>query len=247
MSRVGVVIPCYNEGKRLNLDAFSIFLNQHKDKFDFIFVNDGSTDHTIDMLAKFKLQHDDNSILVNLVENKGKAEATRLAILQLNLKYDLIAYYDSDLATPLAELLNMKYILDQHNDLKLVLASRIKRLGSKINRKRKRHLLGRIFSTFTSIILRLPVYDSQCGAKLFKKELINVAFEEPFLTKWLFDVEILARIRNKFPKEIETLLYEYPVNEWRDVAGSKLKLKHMLQVPYDLWRIHRKYNKKTTK
>jgi len=67
-----------------------------------------------------------------------------------------------------------------------------------------------------------------------------------FLTKWLFDLELIARIRNKFPNDVASLFYEYPVNEWRDVAGSKLKLKHMLQVPLDLWRIHKKYNKKAT-
>lgn len=248
MSKICVIIPCFNESERFNEDAFTKFLTKHAANYTILFVNDGSTDSTIEQLNQFQKLFSTTCFILDLKKNVGKAEAIRQGALEAANKdnFDFFAYFDADLATPLNELDRMLELFQKHPSLVMVMCSRMKRLGSNVERKLKRHLLGRVFATFTSIILRLPVYDSQCGAKLFRKEIIEVAFSEPFLTKWLFDVEIIARIRNKFPKKIETLLYEYPVNEWRDVAGSKLKLKHMLQVPFDLWRIHQKYNKKAT-
>lgn len=247
MSKICIVIPCFNEFERFNTEAFTKFLIKYAENYSILFVNDGSTDSTLQKLNQLQKLFDTNCFILDLKKNVGKAEAIRQGILLANKKSDFnyVAYFDADLATPLEELITMFELFQKHPALVMVLCSRMKRLGAKVQRRRKRHLFGRVFATFTSIILRLPVYDSQCGAKLIKKEMISVAFGEPFLTKWLFDVEIIARIRNKFPKEIETTLYEYPVSEWRDVAGSKLKLKHMLHVPIDLWRIHWKYNKKS--
>ena len=124
----------------------------------------------------------------------------------------------------------------------MILCSRIKRLGASVERNRKRHILGRVFSTFASIILKLPVYDTQCGAKIVCTSVIDDAFEHTFITKWLFDIEIIARLRNKYPEKILHILFEHPITQWKDVSGSKLKLKHMLKVPFELIKIKRKYN-----
>jgi dolichyl-phosphate beta-glucosyltransferase len=161
----------------------------------------------------------------------------------LNKEYTYIAYFDADLATPLSEINLMKSIVDNNQELIMVLCSRIKRLGASVNRNKKRHLLGRVFSTFASSILKLPVYDTQCGAKLIKAEIVPFTFNTPFLTSWIFDVEILARIRNGRKDKVTKVLYEHPVTQWEDIGGSKLKFKHMLKVPLELFKIKQFYNK----
>ncbi|NJM15510.1 MAG: hypothetical protein HC896_09200 [Bacteroidales bacterium] len=120
------------------------------------------------------------------------------------------------------------------------MGSRIKRLGTSINRKSYRHYLGRLFATAAAKILRLGVYDTQCGAKLFHVSIIDI-FNGPFVTKWLFDVELLARINKQFPEVFSGKFIEYPLAAWEDVSGSKLKFSYYFKVPIELWRIHKKY------
>jgi len=115
-------------------------------------------------------------------------------------------------------------------------------LGAQVKRKNSRHYLGRIFATVASKILKLPVYDTQCGAKLYKKNIVLQLFEEQFITKWLFDVELLARYINLFGRgnAIEKI-YEFPVFRWEDVGASRLKIIDFIKAPLELWKINKKY------
>jgi glycosyltransferase involved in cell wall biosynthesis len=244
MSKVCVIIPCYNEEKRLNIETFSNFISKNRGYFSVLFVNDGSADLTLRVLKKIEDNNKDNCFVLNLDKNVGKAEAVRTGI---NKAYEMnsfshVAYFDADLATPLSELFLLKTIMDKNPQLLMILCSRIKRLGAKVKRNIKRHILGRVFSTSASIILKLPVYDTQCGAKLIRIDIIPYVFKEPFITSWLFDIEIIARIRNSNPLDIENILFEHPVTKWEDIGGSKLKLKDIVKVPLELLRIHKKYN-----
>ncbi|MDX2171848.1 MAG: glycosyltransferase family 2 protein [Bacteroidota bacterium] len=243
MTKTCIIIPCYNEASRLKVNLFTDFLNNNKG-YDILFVNDGSSDNTLDVIYKISNNYPDNCFVLNLEKNAGKAEAIRQGILKMasSNKYKYLAYLDADLATPFSEVLLMENIAEQNPDLWLILCSRWKRLGSNIIRKRKRHLLGRVFATFASIILKLPVYDTQCGAKLIRSDIASSIFNEPFITSWLFDIELIARIRNLNKANIEQLLFEHAVMEWQDVEGSKLKLSHMFKVPLQLLKINRKYN-----
>ena len=91
--------------------------------------------------------------------------------------------------------------------------------------------------------MNLPVYDSQCGAKVVRADLIQVLFQDPFLTKWVFDVEILARLRNHVGRaSVLDVVIEVPVNAWTEVGGSKLRLSHVAKVPVELLKIARHYN-----
>lgn len=244
MSKICVVVPCYNEYERLNVKAFSDFISENKDHCYFLFVNDGSTDDTLIVLDKLVVENPGHCLVLNLTQNSGKAEAVRQGLLKAYemKKFQYLAYFDADLATPLTEIKALDDIITLNPQLVMVLCSRIKRLGAKIERKLKRHILGRIFSTIASNILGLPVYDTQCGAKLIKANIVPQIFNEPFITSWLFDVEIIARLRNANKNSITSLLYEHPVSKWEDVGGSKLKFKHMIKVPLELLKIHHKYN-----
>jgi glycosyltransferase involved in cell wall biosynthesis len=208
---------------------------------DFLFSNDGSTDDTGKIVEAFRQKYPDRVKVFTLQQNSGKAEAVRQGMLEAakDKGYSYIGFWDADLATPLTEI---EHLLAFSSGRKVLMGSRWKRLGAVIERKGSRHLLGRVFSTFASVILKMPVYDTQCGAKLFASEIIFL-FDEKFITKWLFDIELLARYRNKFGVQAAlTDMIEVPVNQWMEKGGSKLKLTHMLGVPAELMKINSKYN-----
>jgi hypothetical protein len=146
------------------------------------------------------------------------------------------------MSTPLSELVWFSEFSGGNLKYDIIMGSRISRLGSNIDRKMMRHYLGRIFATFTSIILKLKVYDTQCGAKVFKKEIVSDLFSAPFKSKWFFDVELLARYikLHGHDKTYEQTL-EVPLRRWIEVKGSKLKATDFLKVPLELIKIKRHY------
>lgn len=236
-----IIIPCYNEANRLNKEAFLQFLGNHED-VSFLFVNDGSKDNTLEMLTAFANKHQRIHYL-DVQPNGGKAEAVRRGMLHAaeHIPSDYIGFWDADLATPLWEIDNFLTQI-QRGDFEMVTGLRLMRLGAGVKRKQLRHYLGRCFATTASIVLKLPVYDTQCGAKLYKASIVPTLFSDSFVTRWLFDVELLARFINAYgrDKAIQNV-YEYPLLEWVDVGGSQLKFKDFFKAPYELWQIKRRY------
>jgi glycosyltransferase involved in cell wall biosynthesis len=236
-----IIIPCYNEAKRLNCKAFSDFAQQNPEIL-FLFVNDGSKDETLSVLQKLA-QQQSNLQYLDLKTNGGKAEAVRQGMLYAvkNSNSDYIGFWDADLATPLWEIPNFIHIISTKG-FDIVTGLRLDRLGAHIKRKKMRHYLGRCFATTASMVLSVPVYDTQCGAKLYKASIVSSLFEQAFITKWLFDVEILARYIKQFgTAHTEKHVYEYPLWSWEDVGGSQLKAKDFLKGPHELLKIKRKY------
>ena len=106
---------------------------------------------------------------------------------------DFIGFLDADLAAPIEEIDNLLKIIKIDKTKEVVFASRIQLIGSEIKRNYFRHFFGRVFATGVSNILNLPVYDTQCGAKLFRTEHAELIFSEHFISRWFFDVELFAR------------------------------------------------------
>jgi glycosyltransferase involved in cell wall biosynthesis len=243
MRDVCLVVPCYNEERRLHGETFADFVRSRAD-VSLAFVNDGSADGTERRLMELS-REDGNRLLVrSLARNSGKAEAVRQGVLHaasLN-RFAFIGYWDADLSTPLTELDRLLAAFDRHPECSMVLGSRVKRLGSSIERNATRHYLGRVFSTMASRLLDLPVYDSQCGAKLFRAAVAAALFADPFVTRWVFDVELLVRLRNHLGREkFLTGAIEVPLTEWREVGGSKLSLVQMARMPLELLSIRSRY------
>ena len=244
--RVSLVIPCYNEALRLDVQQFREYLarNSHT---RIVFVDDGSTDGTVAVLEQLRTGYEDCAEILRCGKNKGKAQAVRLGVTYAldNFQQQIVGYWDADLATPLDAVGCFLGVLDCRAKIEMVFGSRVKLLGRHVQRRATRHYLGRVFATVVSQMLRLPIYDTQCGAKLFRvTSKTRQVFAKPFLSKWVFDVEIIARYLNLYgndPKHVEQIIYEYPLETWVDIPGSKVRPKDFLKALQDLFRIKRKY------
>lgn len=190
-----IVIPCYNEEKRFPLDHFISFVDANP-TIGFLLVNDGSTDNTVAVLRKASAGREDRVGIIDQPRNGGKGEAVRTGMLAAIRQPDCLyaGFWDADMATPLNLIGGLMGVLAAQPELAMVFGARVKLLGRRIERRAIRHYLGRTFATVVSVVLRLPVYDTQCGAKIFRvTETTADLFTEPFDSRWVFDVEIIAR------------------------------------------------------
>jgi glycosyltransferase involved in cell wall biosynthesis len=239
--RLTLVVPCYNEEKRLPVDAFRKFTLDGV-QLDYLFVNDGSTDATARILESFRAENPSRISVLTLEKNSGKAEAVRRGMsAAMERSPDIAGFWDADLATPLNELPLFVDIFNRRPEIQMVFASRVRLLGRSIKRKRSRHYIGRFGSTLISQSLGVEMYDTQCGAKLYRvDDTLRDIFSTPFVSKWIFDAEIIARFVKRRGKEAAVnAMYELPIREWRDVHGSKVKSRDFLRALTDLWKIHR--------
>jgi len=242
MPSVCIIIPCYNEANRLPVDVFLAYLHQNSN-VHFCFVNDGSTDQTHLMLEALHQQLPDRIDVHHLSRNRGKAGAVQSGMLKSAIKpFDYIGFFDADLATPLNAITDLTHVLDINPRLDLVMGSRIKHLGSNIQRDPFRHYVGRFMATIISTILKLPVYDTQCGAKVFRQGIVDSLFREPFISPWLFDVEILARlIQYRGRLNVMSHVAEQPLKQWIEQGDSRISSDYISKVWYELYRIQRTY------
>jgi glycosyltransferase involved in cell wall biosynthesis len=237
-----IVIPCYNEAERLKVSEFTSFISGCVG-VDFIFVNDGSSDGTSALLRDICSREPARFHCVDLAQNSGKAEAVRQGFLKgFAMGYDLLGFWDADLATPLYEISLFRDEMCAQK-VQIVIGSRVRLLGRSISRSEPRHYLGRLFAMCASLVLDLPVYDTQCGAKLFRNsDALRRVFAVPFTTRWTFDVEILARflvLSRKDPGlSLGAMTVEHPLREWHDVPGSKVKWHDFVKSAKDLAKIY---------
>jgi dolichyl-phosphate beta-glucosyltransferase len=238
-----IVVPCYNEELRLPADQFLRFLCDSQVRF--VFVDDGSRDKTLDRLESIRQAQEDRVFVLHSPANQGKAEAVRRGVIfALDQHADYVGYWDADLATPLDAIPQFLTVFTERPDLDMVFGSRVKLLGRHVHRRTSRHYLGRVFATVVSVMLRLPIYDTQCGAKIFRvRPETRALIAEPFRTRWVFDVELLARYMRQLgsPKLAAQRIYEYPLHAWEDVGGSKVKPFDFFVALRDVVRIYWKY------
>lgn len=231
-----VVIPCYNEAERLR-EAQVLALIEEPST-GVLLVDDGSKDGTAELLARIASRAPDRVRSLVLPKNRGKAEAVRAGLLDaLERGADVVGYADADFATPPSEILRLRRELDASGAL-VALGARIARLGARIDRKATRHYLGRVFATGASLILGLAVYDTQCGAKVFRDTpALRHALSQPFSSRWSFDVELLGRLgaggEGVAPIRSEQMI-EVPLRTWVDVGGSKMSVSGALKAGVDL-------------
>lgn len=209
---VEIVVPCYNEAARLRVADFVAFARDPEMRARLLFVNDGSTDGTLDVLRKARKECPERIDVLNLALNVGKAEAVRLGMRRALRCGDptavsephprsrrtppppFVGFWDADLATPLDHVRLFRDVFADRPGTDMVFGARVGLLGRDIRRSARRHYVGRVFATLASLALRVPVYDTQCGAKLFRADGdLRAALSEPFDTRWVFDCELIGR------------------------------------------------------
>lgn len=241
MDNLFIVIPCFNEEKKLPVNEIIDFLTNSRT--NIIFVNDGSTDSTLEKLEKIKDAVPSRITIHSNLKNIGKGNSIREGV-QLALKDDLcsyVAYFDADLSTPLEESLRLNQIA-LSDKMGLIFGSRVALFGYHIKRRPLRHYFGRIFATLISLYLKVQIYDTQCGAKILSREIATLVFEDEFLSRWLFDVEILNRIK-KNKGSLDGIVKEVPLQHWIEKGNSKLKLVDFINIPLDFIKIMFYYRK----
>ena len=239
-----IVVPCYNEAARLQPATFRSFL-EATPGVEMLLVDDGSTDATAAVLHE--LAASCPQVRVHMLEhNSGKAEAVRQGMLQACARNPSFAgYWDADLAAPLEAIPMLMGMLRRQPALDMVMGSRVQLLGSRIRRSAYRHYLGRVLATGAAAALRIPVYDTQCGAKLMRvNERTCSVFATPFESRWLFDVELLARLlsaQDGNRVDPQARINEMPLPRWTEVPGSKVKMRDGVAALIELNRIWRAY------
>lgn len=226
MLKTAIIIPCYNEEKRIQQELVAQLVAATT--VNVYLTNDGSTDNTAAVLENIAQSMPERCFVINYAKNRGKAntifEAANYLLAGKN--YTHIGYFDADFSTPVQEIIRMLNRLNR-NPYKFLIGSRIKLLNHDINRKVYRHIIGRIIITLVNIKLKLVIYDTQCGAKLFPVAIAKVAFNQSFRTSWLFDIEIFLRLQQQ---GLLKLGEEFPLRVWTDVDGSKLSWKTAFKI-----------------
>lgn len=237
---VSIVVPCFNEAHRLDVASFETYLHEHSG-VSFIFVNDGSSDDTLGVLESIQRAHPSRVEVIDQQPNQGKAQAVRAGIRSaLSREALYVGYFDADLATPLGAIQELVEVLDTAPKIDIAIGARVALLGREITRKATRHYAGRVFATVASLVLGLPIYDTQCGAKLFRANaMTDELFRSPFRSRWIFDVEIFAR--HLATARRKDGIYELPLRRWTDVGESRLKLVDFVRAVGEMALILREY------
>jgi glycosyltransferase involved in cell wall biosynthesis len=241
---LALVVPCYNEAARLDPDAFLQFVTTHPG-VQLLFVDDGSEDATGEIIERIRAAAPAAVTTLRHSPRRGKAEAVRAGILAgLAERATLVGFFDADLATPLAAVDDFLAVLRTRPHVEFVIGSRVMLLGRDVRRKATRHYFGRVFATAVSLALDLPVYDTQCGAKVLRASAATATlFATPFRSAWIFDVELIARYLRLpvAPGEParRNRLYELVLPAWQDRPGSHLRwynfVRAAVEVGYIWW------------
>ena len=222
-----IVVPCFNEEARIPIKYWRELINESIG-INWLFIDDGSHDKTFEILEDICFGSCAKTL--RLPKNVGKGNAIRqgfLRILEENPEVKVIGYLDSDGAFSSQDVVNLVGKASDPDSFSVksmpdaVISSRVSLAGRFIERKRSRHYLGRIIATFLTQKWIDAPYDTQSGFKLFKNsQSFQNSIRKGFSTKWFVDIELLTRIG--ISNKGKLVIWEEPLNFWRDVNGSKL-------------------------
>jgi dolichyl-phosphate beta-glucosyltransferase len=231
-AKISIIIPAYNEGKKVyeSVSAIHAYMISEKfDNFEIIISNDGSKDDTLTWAENIKMQLDKIVVLNN--QHKGKGAAVKAGM--LSATGDYLIFTDADLSTPVDEISKM---VDMLKNYKAVIGSR-KEAESNILIKQPMHrrIMSNVYANLASKVIGKKFSDTQCGFKGFHKALANIVFSDLENEQWSFDVELLRMI-----VQMDIEIGVLPI-KWRHEDNSKINsLFSPLKMFLDLIEISRK-------
>lgn len=243
--KISIVIPAHNESTRIErtLTQYHEFFTHKKEHnndmlVEFVVVLNGCTDNTLHVVERVKNELQANIIIIDMLQQAGKGLAIRAGFSDALLRdNNIIGFVDADMATSPDAFYNLIMHLTAECDG--AIASRYMP-GADITPKRpayKRWGSRLIYEPFVKLLFGLSYYDLQCGAKVFKRNVIEIVNPHLTVKQWAFDVELLYLCK-KYGfsiKEVPTV--------WHDQAGSKLTLRgglRMFGALFNVWRAHQR-------
>lgn len=223
-----VVVPCFNEEARFPQEYWENITSSTS--FEWIFIDDGSTDATKNVLSKLKST---NVSIVSLERNQGKSEAIRLGMIWALEEFEsdvrVIGYIDADGAFALTDILNLESTARTSQNYQMVWSSRVALSGNDIQRSLRRHYLGRIVSTIIWFGRKSAIYDTQSGLKFMPvPPTFEKILKDKFQTKWFVDLEFYSRWLEIV--EIRPAVLEIPLSYWHEMPGSKVRISQALSI-----------------
>ena len=234
MQKLSVIIPAYNEERRIGQTLLSVseYLKKQPYNYEILVVNDGSKDGTANVVLNLKSEILNLALLDNK-QNHGKGWATKQGMLAAT--GDVRLFMDADNSTKIEEAAKMLPLFERGSDI--VIGSR--RIAGSVIAARQpwiRDFLGGIFRLIVHTLVDVGVADSQCGFKAFSARAAEQIFPRQTIFRWAFDVEILALAR-KFKFKIQEVAIT-----WVNGAESRVKLSgeinmllEILKIRWNLW------------
>lgn len=213
---LSVIIPVYNEEQRIAVSLKHIlqFLKAQRYASEVLIVDDGSSDHTVEVVNS--ITHGANQVrILQHGKNLGKGGAVRTGMLEARGKY--VFFTDADLSVPFDSIDPFLAKLEAGFDLAIGTRGKNREIVE-VRQPIYREAMGKVYTTLTNWILSLNVSDFTCGWKGFCREVALELFRRQNLTGWSFDAEILFLAKRK-----EYRLIEIPVR-WRNDAATKVRL-----------------------
>jgi glycosyltransferase involved in cell wall biosynthesis len=231
---VGVVVPCFNEATRWNTNYWRDLIDTVPARF--LFVDDGSVDGTGEIIKATTAGTD--SACLHMATNQGKAEAVRRGLLEFLTDSEIhgVGYLDADGAFAIPDISRMQTLFEELvvvRSIDALWSSRVALAGRNIQRSDRRHYIGRIIATLVSLGYGEIPYDTQSGFKLFRaSDSLRESIEQPFKTRWLFEIELLARWQFVTGRPMN--IWEEPLDHWHDVPGSKIRGRELVRILREL-------------
>ncbi|MFT5823327.1 MAG: dolichyl-phosphate beta-glucosyltransferase [Crocinitomix sp.] len=235
MKDLSIVIPAYNEAKRIvpTIQKFNAYLAKTHYSYEIIVADDGSTDDTINVIKNLEIEIPELR-LVRCETNKGKGQAVRIGMLAGEGKIRLFS--DADGATPIEELPNVLAPIE-NKEAKISIGSRYL-AQSKIAKSQPfyRRIWSRLANLFVQRLLLPGIVDPNCGFKAFDGKTAQFLFAQCTVNEWSFDLEVLALARKH-----DLTISQIPV-KWVHDEASKGKLRHLPQEIKNLYTIRKRLN-----
>ncbi|MFH1321453.1 MAG: dolichyl-phosphate beta-glucosyltransferase [Bacteroidota bacterium] len=208
-----IIVPIYNEEKRMGMFLKELiqFSKKSLKNYEILFVDDGSTDNTLELLKNIKKNNDEVKIISYKI-NKGKGHAVKTGV--LSARGDKVLFIDADGSIAPNEIPPM---LDRLEKYDIVVGTRYSK-RAKVKQPTLRHITGTLFNLYVNLLFHINIYDNLCGFKGFRKRVVNTLFQNLISKRWIFDVELFYKIRkNKYS------LYEMPI-KWEYKENTKMSV-----------------------